>query len=295
MKASLRILPTMLATFILAACASIPPPATIDRIVVFGDSNVDNGNLLRITDGALPRPPNWKGRNSNGPNVAEYLADRLAVKHDNYAVSGAFSGEENIFVRFAPNLAATIGRTGVSAQIEQFAKEGKSLGPQDVVILWAGSNDIFGIKRADTELLQTRIAQVTRNLETALNRLVGYGARRIVVATRTPREALENENDLNGIDLNRAIAAMARGFSERVGVKVIVYDAYASIRDMMLNPARYGFSQVDALCMSVPACVGERFEDGLRVADGYVNWDAAHKTTRVHHLMAEQLEQLLRE
>lgn len=285
----------MFAALVVAGCASIVPPDAIDRIVVFGDSNVDNGNMLRLTNGRGPPPPNWKGRNSNGPNVAEYLAERLAARHDNYAMSGAFSGEQNIVARFAPELAVTVGHTGVSWQIGEFSKTGKPLGPRDVVILWAGSNDIFGIKRADSGLLQSRIAEATRNIETALDRLAGLGARRIVVATRTPRDALENENDMNGIDLNRAIVAMATRVSARSSAKIVVFDAYASIREMMVNPSRYGFGQVNTLCVSVPECVSERFEDGLKVAEGYVNWDAAHKTTRVHRLMAEQLERLLRE
>lgn len=285
----------MLAALVVTACAAIAPPAAIDRLVVFGDSTVDNGNMLRLTNGRAPPSPNWKGRNSNGPNVAEYLAQRLAAKHDNYAMSGATSGEQNIVARLAPELAPTVGNTGVSWQIGVFARDGKPLGPRDVVILWAGTNDIFGIKRADSKLLERQIVQATRNIESALDRLTGLGARRIVVATRTPREALENENDLNGIDLNRAIEATAKRVSARSSAKVVFFDAYASISDMMVNPSRYGFVQVNALCVSVPECVGERFDDGLRVADGYVNWDAVHKTTRVHRLMAEQLERLLRE
>ena len=295
MKTSPNLFLAAIVAMVVTACAVIAPPTAIDRLVVFGDSNVDNGNMLRFTNGRAPPPPNWKGRNSNGPNVAEYLAQRLAAKHDNYAMSGALSGEQNIVARLVPDLAATVGNTGVSWQIGVFTKDGNPLGPRDVVILWAGSNDIFGVKRADSELLDRQIAQATRNIESALDLLAGLGAGRIVVATRSPREALENENDLNGIDLNRAIVAMAKRVSARSSAKIVVFDAYASIRDMMLNPSRYGFVQVNALCVSVPECVGERFDNGLKVADGYINWDAVHKTTRVHRLMAEQLERLLRE
>lgn len=47
--------------------------------MAFGDSNIDNGNLFRITEGVAAQPPRWRGRESNGPVVVEYLAENLGV------------------------------------------------------------------------------------------------------------------------------------------------------------------------------------------------------------------------
>jgi len=44
----------------------------------------------------------------------------------------------------------------------------------------------------------------------------------------------------------------------------------------------------------VRECVSERFEEGQRVADRFIHFDGAHKTTRVHRLLADQLYAVLR-
>jgi phospholipase/lecithinase/hemolysin len=75
---------------------------------------------------------------------------------------------------------------------------------------------------------------------------------------------------------------------------VRLYDAYGAIADMMKSPANYGFKEVNVLCWTVPACANDSLEGGLPVANTYVNWDGAHKTTRVHQLMAEQITQMVK-
>ncbi|KAJ1833349.1 hypothetical protein LPJ63_002821 [Coemansia sp. RSA 2711] len=47
------------------------------RLVFLGDSNADNGNVLRLTNGAHPQPSSlyWQGRYSDGKVWADYLAE----------------------------------------------------------------------------------------------------------------------------------------------------------------------------------------------------------------------------
>lgn len=278
----------------LAACASTPPSPAITRLVVLGDSNVDDGNLLRLTRNQVPGAPNWRGRNSNGPNVADYLARELGVPMRNVAVSGATSGSSNIVPRLAPQF-ADVETTGLSWQIDQLQAQDRSLRETDLVLVWAGSNDLFGVARSNRALLDQRIAEVLRNTEAAVARLQKMGARRIVLATRTPREALGTDNDLNGIDLNNALRqALPQIAARQPDLRIQLFDAYASIADMMREPARYGFTEVNALCTQAPACAAEQHENGTPTADRHINWDAAHKTTKVHKLMAEQLAKLVR-
>lgn len=278
----------------LGACASTASTTPITRLVVLGDSNVDDGNLLRLSGNQVPAAPNWRGRNSNGPNVADYLARELAVPMRNVAVSGATSGAGNIVPRVAPQF-ASLENTGVSWQIDQLQAQDGRLRETDLVLIWAGSNDLFGVARSDRALVAQRIAQVLRNTEAALDRLHAMGARRFVLATRTPREAIGTDNDLNGIDLNTALSQALPALNARQpGLRVQLFDAYASIAAMMREPDRYGFTEVKTLCAQVPACANEQHENGTPLADRHINWDAAHKTTRVHKLMAEQLARLVR-
>jgi hypothetical protein len=64
------------------------------KVVVFGDSLNDSGNMLQFTNGVFPAPPDYaSGRESNGPVWVEYLAQRLGLgdKIANYAVIGALT------------------------------------------------------------------------------------------------------------------------------------------------------------------------------------------------------------
>ncbi|ODU60365.1 MAG: hypothetical protein ABT02_06330 [Comamonadaceae bacterium SCN 68-20] len=179
-------------------------------------------------------------------------------------------------------------------QVADLEKAGARFGANDLVVLWAGSNDIFGVQRADRATLDQRIATAAANIDSAIAKLSALGAKRFLVANRTPREALGTDNDLNGVDLNKAIDATVAQARAKTGADVRLYDAYGAIADMMKNPAKYGFKEVNTLCWNVPACANDALDKGLPVANTYVNWDAAHKTTRVHQLMADQIAQMLR-
>jgi phospholipase/lecithinase/hemolysin len=285
-----------LLAFVLAGCGggssdNVPPPIT--RVVALGDSNIDNGNLLRLSGGVFPAAPNWQGRNSNGPNVVEYLAKGLNATLDDYAVSGATTGQGNIVPdNTVPGV--ILSRTGVAGQVADLEKAGAHFTESDLVVLWAGSNDIYGVQRADRATLDQRIATAAGNIQSAIDKLGVLGARRFLVANRTPREALGTENDLNGVDLNKAIDAAVAQARSKTGADVRLYDAYGAIADMMKNPGTYGFKEVNTLCWNVPACANDPYAGGLPVANTYVNWDGAHKTTRVHQLMAEQITQMLK-
>ena len=278
---------------LLAGCAGLPPAAPVGRLVVFGDSNVDNGNMFRLSGGTNPGPPNWRGRNSNGPVVVEYLAAALGARLEDHAVSGATTGRYNLSLWIDP-ANTRIAPTGVLSQLDAFEKSGGRLGPADIAMLWAGSNDLFGVRRSDAVDLNIRVASAAANLETAIERLRALGARRIVVANRLPRASADADDDLNGTDLNASIAAMVARQAARPGARVELYDAYASIRRMMSEPSPHGFAHPATECLAAPACISERFEDGLRVADGFVHFDGAHKTTHAHRLMADELFSILR-
>ena len=181
----------------------------------------------------------------------------------------------------------------MTQQVDDFIKTGGRLGDVDLIVVWAGSNDIFGAKRQDRADLDRRIAKTSANMEKSLTQLHKLGGRHFIVATRSPREVIGSENDLNGVDMNAAIVMMARQVRDNLGTDIKIYDAYSAISDMVKNPSRYGFVEITSLCVAVPTCAAQNFDVGLSVADTYINWDSAHKTTRVHKLMAEQIQSML--
>lgn len=288
-----RLIPSLLVLFglVLGGCAS-PPSFAVKRLIVVGDSTVDNGNLLRITGGKVPAPPNWRGRNTNGPTVVEYVAKDLGAELMDYAVSGATSGRSNIVPALVPGTDMA-SRTGLLDQIDGLSARNARFRPGDTAIIWAGSNDIFGVQRKDRDLVTSRIAASGRNIEESIRQLNAMGVTRFVVANRTPREALDSENDLNGKDLNREIALAAARAAAATQVQVQVFDAYDAVAEMMSNPSRYGISEPRSLCIQAPACAAGNPDHPSEISNTYVNWDASHKTTRVHRHMADKLLSLL--
>src|SRR5215212_9668487 len=70
---------------VVAASVPVPAVAAFDRLVIFGDSLSDVGNVQTITSGLAPLvPPTpgpyyFNGRYSNGPNFVETLAGGLGL------------------------------------------------------------------------------------------------------------------------------------------------------------------------------------------------------------------------
>lgn len=277
--------------FLLAGCSTLPP-VHFSRVVVFGDSNADNGNLLKLSFGRVPAPPRWQGRESNGPVAVEYLAGMLRAELMDFAVSGATTGSGNVMARLWPNL-QPVRETGLAQQIGEFTSAGAPLRPTDLVIVWAGSNDLFGISRQSPADLARRIGETTHNVEQAIWRLKIAGASAVVVAGRTPRQQLGSDDDLNGRDLNRALQAMVGKLRRQLQIDLVYFDVYEKVADMVRNPQQYGFTEVQTACIEVPACRTSQEASAGRISDGYINWDRFHKTTRVHELLARSLMQEL--
>lgn len=254
-----------------------------DSVVVFGDSNVDNGNLAAAGAAqgiTVNPPPNFGGRNNNGPVVVEYLANDLGVPLHDFAYSGATTGTGTTAGIVLNTLSQITGYLGAN---------GGNADPNALYVYWAGSNDLIGVG-SNTSLLNTRIAGALTDITAAVDDLGGAGAQTILVANRTPRTSLTSQDNLNGVALNTALAAALPGINEGVSASVPLFDDYSLIADMITNPSRYGFEHTAPtdICFNDPVC-----STNLAVASTYVFWDAAHKTTRVHELLAGAIVQEL--
>ena len=250
---------------------------------MFGDSNVDNGNLaaaaakLGIT---VNPPPNYGGRNNNGPVVVEYLANDLGIPLQDYAFSGATTGSgvtSGLIVNTLSQITNYLGTNGGKAD------------PNALYVYWAGSNDLLGVG-SDASLLSTRISGAITDVTAAVDDLGAAGAGTILVANRTPRTDLMSQDNFNGVALNTALAAALPGIDEGVSASVPLFDDYSLISDMITDPGKYGFLHTAPtdICINDPVC-----STNLSVASTYVFWDSAHKTTRVHEIMADAIAQEL--
>jgi cholinesterase len=269
----------------LSGCSVFCQQPIAARLVVFGDSNADNGNLYRLSGGSVPSPPRWNGRESNGPVAVEYLATALGVPLLDYAVSGATTGRENVLANIVPGL-RHVEHTGVEEQIGTFLQKERFL-PGDVVILWAGSNDLALLDGDSGKAMEARLSHTALNLEHAIQRLVANGALSVVVVNRLPRRDLDSGDDHNGRRMNEAISRAVIRMRQLLPARIALFDAYAKVAEMIRDPDRFGFSEVRLACLDTPVCAPTKGSGNK--ASGFVHWDRYHKTTRVHQLLAQAL------
>lgn len=284
---------------LMAGCASTGAGdgahANVSQLVFIGDSNLDIGRMQTERDGDTQDgkvvPPNTVGgRYSDGEILPEFLSERLGLSQTNYAWGGATSGMTNIVG------GSDVRDTGTLAQMAEFeaALGGGPADPAALYMVMAGSNDLARVDKSDQAAIDTAISGVLVNLRTTVTRLDELGAEFIVVGTRTPRPVLsdhdsasdepeaEARNDAAGRQLNIAIRRLVADLNAELGAEVEVFDFYANIRDVIENAEAYRLAPYSNDPDSY--CIAEGQSDCSRL----INYDAAHKTSAVHAILADK-------
>lgn len=270
--------------------------AAFSKLVVFGDSLNDHGNMLQFTNGVFPAPPLYApGRQSNGPVWVEYLASRLGLadKIVNYAVVGAMTKATpeiptgNVW----SNTFAGLEGTDVATQVlDYLADVNGTADPDALYILEGGSNDFPRLANP---------GDLVANLLESLVALEMGGARHIIVVNlpdlgKTPRVILgERLGELppgTGQFVSAACAQLNQALVTALpiytlsGVTITLGDAYAFISQAAANPAAFGFTNVQEPFLL--------FGNSADPAE-WLFWDDLHPTTRGHELFAEQVTESL--
>ena len=176
----------------LAALATATPAAAqrVDRIVAFGDSYADDGNLFELI--GIPRPAVYpNGRFSDGTNFIDTMSQLLNAPVDNFAIGGAFTGNGNINGPGIPGFVTEYQSFLAGGGPAAFPRVDGTFGPNDLVAISIGGNDarayerslglaptpaqISGLIAGAPAQAALRVAETT----TGLNALVGAGARNI--------------------------------------------------------------------------------------------------------------------
>jgi outer membrane lipase/esterase len=274
----------------------------------FGDSLVDNGNIPKITGlNQPPSPPYFHNRFSNGPTFVENLPSLLHLNASvgttygtgyDLAVGGAETGSKNFGNPLLP---------GLSTEIDIFTALGRRFGSRDLVVNWAGANDYFDLAsqiQAGTlplSQLQTAgalaVAQATANLATAAERFAALGARQMVFLN------LPDLGQTPGFNRNPVLSAAASQLTDAhnqmleanlarihalTGANIFLFDANLAFKEILANPAKFGFSNVtDAAISSGLAFAPEQ------VQNTYLFWDNVHPTTAGHLLLARYIANMV--
>lgn len=146
---------------------------TLNKMVFFGDSLTDNGNLYSLLLHILPKsPPYFNGRFSNGPTWAEHTAKHMGLRSDVYAYGGATAVFHMPSTKF---IAPTLLELEVDSYLLNTLFSTKS---RSLFAIWIGGNDyLFGpSKNMDVET-----QQVVDKISWAVSKLIYEGGKNFVV------------------------------------------------------------------------------------------------------------------
>jgi outer membrane lipase/esterase len=287
---------TALAAAALGATAGAASAQSYNRLVVFGDSLSDNGNLYAVTGGTQPlSPPYFQGRFSNGPVFTELLGFSAGRFTAGAPVTGsvnyAFGGARTDTAASPP---------GMRNQLAAYLGAGGTFGRNDLVSVLGGANNIFQafpIAAATPSTAQATMGAVANaaaaDINTIVNSIAAGGAGTILV-TNLPRLGITPQfspnnplvgasgsalADFSGTTFNSALlSGLTATAAARPGTNIILMDLYKTSDVLASSPGRFGLTNVSAPCFNgVTVC---------STPDTYLYWDGVHPTAAGHRLVA---------
>jgi len=278
--------------------------ASYSRLVVFGDSLSDNGNLYTAT--GTPTSPPYNKRYTNDQVWAEYLTGGLqgwytATSYTSGSIDLAWGGARS---DSAANSNGPI--PGTPTQIGYYQAHGGTFGANDVASLWIGANDIFqGLPAAaanpsNATTIMTGVAGAAAgNAAGQAGALAAAGARTVIVMNLPD---LGSTPQFSGSATTSAIAtysssvfntALDTGLKSQAaahtGTNIIEVDINAAFHAIMNTPSAFGLSNVTQACVLVTSCV----TGGASTQNTYLFWDTVHPTATGHKLVANLVAQYL--
>lgn len=277
----------ILGSITLLSCTQLASANTINRVVTFGDSLSDSGNVNDLTWGFAPGSAYYEGRFSNGPVWAEQLANRLGLSAPtpsrfngyDYAHGGVHSGPGDTWL-FWPLFSAP----NVGAQINQYLTR-EPARSDDLYTVWSGANDFF-----DGE---TDINLVANNMRDHVLALANAGAENISVSNlpllgdtprfrNTPDRATWNARTQA---YNIALASRIEAIRPTLSANIYFVDVASMFADVLSNPSNYGLTNV-----TEPAYNGDTTVPN---ADDYLFFDEIHPTRRGHDFLSRNAFEII--
>lgn len=261
------------------------------RVVFFGDSHTDTGNIYRVTNHTWPIvPPYYRGRFSNGPNWADQLQLRQKV---NFAYGGATTDSD--FVQ-GYTKQDTFKAPGVRQQIVQYQEKysRETIGQYRTLhIVWAGANDFIYNNSVQPQMIASSLMNCCEDL-------IAAGAKHLLMVNQPPAQFFPYLNQL-GQDAffaqvtNVGNAAIVAGLTKlkqnNTDVSIDLFDIHTLVSEIVANNSTIRFSNTVDKCWSNfnLTVVTELCSKPAQ----YVFIDKFHFTTKVHGLIAAAVKPFL--
>jgi phospholipase/lecithinase/hemolysin len=284
------------------------------RIVVFGDSLSDTGNVAHLTEAKygfrVPGPiaDYTDGRFTDGadtqPRAKKYfgvwieqlaatLASKPVIKDSldggtNFAYGFAFTGDGTSVLSFGPSNAFSVKVKNIGQQVTDYLGTHPKITDKTLFVVWGGANDLLNAT-SDDDVIDAGLNQ-TLNVE----RLIHAGATQFLVPNLPPLGLVPrfNGSSKSSVPATKAARlynqvldsglALLRASNQSKHIQIVQLDVFGLLNKIVASPAKFELKNV------------RDSSQGLNVdPDTYLFWDSLHPTTRGHNLLAQQAREIL--
>ena len=289
-------------------------------------TNPAYGAPRQIPDPTIYTGGGLTGRFTNGASYIDGLAGYLGLGALAPSLSGgtiyAYGGARTTYAMTGLPVQASFDNQ-IAAYAANLSSAGATADPNALYVVWIGANDmadaivggvaafinalIGGGSLTDAQnaaalVIGNAISQAMNSIGNAIAQLAGVGAKHLLVLN-LPDLALTPLVNEQG---NATLDALARGASVGFNQSLVAVldlapfstldirelDIFDALNDIVLNPARYGISNVADSCytgeVDGTALPGRPAPTVCSDPASHVFWDYEHPTAAVHGILAQQ-------
>ena len=286
--------------------------AAVDKIIVFGDSLSDNGNVYQLTQGypgnpLLPFPGDTTyvgGRQTNGRVAVEFMSLNMRTPLVDYAQAGATTGTVNVNDDGSLGVpAGALHLAGMKTQVANYLAAPHAADPNALYVLWGGPNDFLsGLANPGAFDPAGAISAALGNLSLEAQSLyLGAGARSFLIPNMpdlglTPRARFGGLSSLaTGVteafntNLNDMLAGLRAGLP---GATVFGFDSFSLSQQIFadFSGGNPGATNVSVPCSFLTACATDP-----AMQSQFFFWDDIHPTTQVDSILGRSMAQAVPE
>lgn len=250
------------------------------RLVIFGDSLSDVGNIEQATFGFVPGGDYFDGRFSNGPLWADVLNSNLGLAPLNHSRNGGYN--------YAHGGAETGGGTQTLGIIRNMGRQvsnylgSRTPSSSELFVLLGGGNDF--------DNGQTNASIPVANMSGHITNLANAGAEHFLVLNLPPLERTPKHHKTNThftikqatLDYNAQLHDELISLESSLNVNIIEFDLFRMFGILQKDPAVFGATN------TWDAAYDEDNGNVVSNPDEYLFWDGLHPTRVAHEIIGNE-------
>lgn len=226
-----------------------------NKVVIFGDSLSDTGNLWRNLAHIIPRsPPYFHGHFSNGKMWDEVFYEHYFPARDDFADYNYAVGGASAYLSIDAPLPYTLSQE-VDNYLYNYDFDDNS---KVLYIIWIGGNNYLRLTHYSSSTTTNAVDAIRK----AAERLVNHGANKILIANLPHMgimpEAIENHEiellDVMSREHNEKLYDMVESLKDKYDgqlhdkVNFVYFDSEKNLDDVFSNPDKFGMHHLDTAC-----------------------------------------------